>query len=329
MKILFEDHKYRAYSPVVITGGIQQSCKLHVQALRRAGHQVTHVVSDNPTGASDVVVIPRDYWFGALTILSRDHDVVVLNYIPTPGLLRYPELIKKALIIEHGASGGPEKLQLAVNKLGGTFVSVDIGSPLDSHHAGYLNNQCVTPDRCEMVWPYPKLIVAVGRNDNDKRLQLAADAMRVLRIHGYEGVIFTDDYIHGTPIEYDDVRIGVPHVEIMDWMSVSRCLLQPSAVEGNGGRVTFEAAQHGTPVIHCISNADYFLVPSGTSVKVEPTVDSFVQAVLRPEQSNEKRVRSRAWFDENYNEEKFVQRLVLWLERVMLPKAPTPLPPHI
>jgi glycosyltransferase involved in cell wall biosynthesis len=212
------------------------------------------------------------------------------------------------LIVDHyGNDYVSLPLRQTLTDAGATFAATTPTSPYPC-----LVNQILPIDRAPLVDHDPKLLLTVGRLALGKRLPIAVEVMRQLKPYGYHGIVFTDR----TGLDYEDVRIDVPHAEVMAWMAKSACLLHPALREVNGSCAAFEAAVHGVPVIHAMNQADYFLEPSGTSVKVgEPLVDNMVQAVLNLNPPDRQHVRQ--WFDDHYSEQQFVQRLSIWLDRVI------------
>lgn len=312
MRILFEHLWFIGYHPTVISGGVQLTSNQYVAALRQVGHEVTYLVPQGSVADSSVTVCTISNWLDEINRLSYFHDIVILNSHPSNELLKFPDLLRKCVIIDHHteASVRPNvTLLTALAQSGVNMLTVD--EVVKPWQIGRLDNHVVPEDRAEYVNHDPKLLIAVGRESPEKRLEMAAEIIAKLEPHGYKGIIFTDRArLPG------DVRVGVPHAEIMQWMSKAACLIQPSSIEKNGGCVNFEAASHGLPVIHQLKNAEYFLKPAGVSNSVEGNfVSGAVDAILTLKQPD--RVAAREWASAEYNKQLFTHRLLTWLDFIL------------
>jgi glycosyltransferase involved in cell wall biosynthesis len=293
---------------------------MYVEALRRAGHYVTYAVPNSYVGHSNVIRLPSrpDARYQLLANLSNTHDVVVIQSYPNlEYLTQHPSLLHKALLVDHHAHAVPDRIRdhhqlvRSIVSRGFKYVTTDVTG---EGYTGILINQCVPFDRAPLQDVDSKLLIACGRMVPIKKLDIAAQAMIQLREHGYRGIIVTNDIPQR--FNYDvDIRTNVPHSHVMQLLAQASCLIQPSIAEKNGSCVAFEAASHGTPVVHYITNADYFLVPTQCSRKIAtPTVDAVVQAVLTNQPVD--RLVARQWCDTHFNETLFVKRLEVWLDHV-------------
>jgi glycosyltransferase involved in cell wall biosynthesis len=308
VKIAVEYPPHIEYSPTIVKHGAAHCAIQTANALRRAGVDVTLVVPSGSFTYPNTTALPVVGWPTHFYDATIDADVVIWNSPVRPWLRQFPNLLPRLLIVDHyGNDYVPLPLRQTLTDAGATFVAT---TPSSTYPC--LVNQILPVDRAPLVNHDPKLLITVSRLSLIKRLPIAVEVMQQLKPYGYHGIVFTDR----TGLDYDDVRIDVPHAEVMRWMAKSACLLHPALREVNGSCAVFEAAAHGVPVMHTMEQADYFLEPSGTSVKVgEPLVDSMVQAVLNLIPPDRQRVRQ--WFDDHYSEQQFVQRLLPWIDRVM------------
>lgn len=294
---------------------------MYVTALQRAGHDVTYVMlhDTNLADRGYVKPLPAAERYQRLADLAVTHDVVVIQSPPViECLLQHPALMRRALIIDNHPYALSERQQRslvdAVASHNIKYVTTDVAC---EGHVGRLINQCVPFDRAPLVEADPRLLVACGRIVPIKLMDVAAAAMVELNKYGYHSVLVSTDIPLSFTTKYNiDIRTDVSHSDLMHLIGRASCLIHPSLKEKNGSCIAFEAAAHGTPVVHYVANADYFLVPTGCSRRItESTVGQIVQAVLNNQPAD--RERARDWCDAHFSEAQFVKRLEGWLNHVV------------